>query len=118
MGEGKFDLLVIPGLEICNLQEDYHILAIDLKEAVDPNQGAEAVIEAIHRQNGLAIASHPPLKLSYFLQRDNASIQRHPLHLWNNRKKYAGKVDAWEIANREDLFGIVRTGAIPLYRKL
>ena len=28
----SYDLLVIPGLEICNLLEDYHILGIDLKE--------------------------------------------------------------------------------------
>src|SRR5512139_2611775 len=27
----KYGLLVIPGLEICNLSEDYHILGIDLK---------------------------------------------------------------------------------------
>ena len=29
-----YDLRVIPGLEICNLPEDYHILGLDLKEAV------------------------------------------------------------------------------------
>ena len=100
-----YDLLVIPGLEICNLLEDYHILGIDLKEAINPNQDAEGVIEEIHRQGGLAIASHPPLKLSYFLNRDQESIHRHPLHLWKYREKYADKIDAWEIANREDLFG-------------
>ena len=109
----KYDLLVIPGLEICNLQEDYHILGIDLKEAIDPNQEAEAVIEAIHRQNGLAIASHPPLKLSYFLRGDKESIRRHPLHLWKHRKRYAGKIDAWEIGNREDLFGSVGLERFP-----
>ncbi len=63
----SYDLLVIPGLEICNLLEDYHILGIDLKEPVNPNQKAEGVIEEIHRQGGLAIASHPHLKLSYFI---------------------------------------------------
>jgi signal transduction histidine kinase/predicted metal-dependent phosphoesterase TrpH len=102
-----FDLLVIPGLEVCNLIEDYHILGIDLKEAINPNQGAERVIEEIHRQGGIAVASHPPLKLSYFLQGDRTSLERHPLHLWKYREKYAGKIDAWEIANREDIFGEV-----------
>jgi signal transduction histidine kinase/predicted metal-dependent phosphoesterase TrpH len=102
-----YNLLVIPGLEICNLLEDYHILGIDLKEAVNPNQDAVGVIEEIHGQGGLAIASHPHLKLSYFMQGDNISIQRHPLHLWNHRKKYSEKLDAWEIANREDLFGVI-----------
>jgi predicted metal-dependent phosphoesterase TrpH len=71
-----FGLLVIPGLEICNLSEDYHILGIDLKEGVNPNQDAVGVIKEIHRQGGLAIASHPPLKLSYFLNEDRESIHR------------------------------------------
>jgi hypothetical protein len=102
-----YDLLVIPGLEICNLLEDYHILGIDLKEAVNPNQRADGVIQEIHRQGGLAIASHPQLKLSYFIQGDNISIQRHPLHLWKHRERYSQKLDAWEIANREDLFTAV-----------
>ena len=102
-----FGLLVIPGLEICNLSEDYHILGIDLKEPVNPNQDADGVIKGIHRQGGLAIASHPHLKLSYFLQGDTLSIQRHPLHLWKYRETYVGKIDAWEIANREDLFPII-----------
>jgi len=108
-----YDLLVIPGLEICNLTEDYHILGIDLKEAINPNQNAEGVIEEIHRQGGLAIVSHPPLKLSYFLNGDRESIRRHPLHLWKHRDRYSNKIDAWEIANREDLFGIVGLERFP-----
>jgi hypothetical protein len=108
-----FGLLVIPGLEICNLSEDYHILGIDLKEAINPNQDAEGVIKEIHRQGGLAIASHPPLKLSYFLNEDRESIHRHPLHLWKHRDRYSNKIDAWEIANREDLFGGVGLERFP-----
>jgi signal transduction histidine kinase/predicted metal-dependent phosphoesterase TrpH len=108
-----YDLLVISGLEICNLLEDYHILGIDLKEAINPNQDAESVIKEIHRQGGLAIASHPPLKLSYFLNEDRESIHRHPLHLWKHRDRYSNKIDAWEIANREDLFGGVGLERFP-----
>ena len=108
-----YDLLVIPGLEICNLLEDYHILGIDLKKAINPNQNAEGVIEEIHHQGGLAIASHPPLKLSYFLNGDKESIRRHPLHLWKHRERYSDQIDAWEIANREDLFGIVGLERFP-----
>jgi signal transduction histidine kinase/predicted metal-dependent phosphoesterase TrpH len=109
----SYDLLVIPGLEICNLLEDYHILGIDLKEPVNPNQKAEDVIEEIHRQGGLAIASHPHLKLSYFMQGDNVSIRNHPLHLWKHREKYLDKLDAWEIANREDLFTVISLERLP-----
>jgi signal transduction histidine kinase/predicted metal-dependent phosphoesterase TrpH len=108
-----FDLLVIPGLEICNLSEDYHILGLDLKEPLNPNQEAEGVIDEIHRQGGLAIASHPPLKLSFFLQGDHESIRRHPLHLWKHRTKYLNKIDAWEIANRDDLFDRVALEGLP-----
>lgn len=108
-----YNLLVIPGLEICNLLEDYHILGIDLKEIVDPNQSAEGVIKEIHRQGGLAIASHPHLKLSYFMEEDNVSIRNHPLHLWKHREKYFDKLDAWEIANREDLFSVVSLEHLP-----
>jgi signal transduction histidine kinase/predicted metal-dependent phosphoesterase TrpH len=108
-----YDLLVISGLEICNLLKDYHILGIDLKEAVDPNQDAEGVIEEIHHQGGLAIASHPHLKLSYFMQGDNVSIRNHPLHLWKHRERYFNKLDAWEIANREDLFTAISLEHLP-----
>ena len=108
-----YHLLVIPGLEICNLLEDYHILGIDLKEAVDPNQNAEGVINEIHRQGGLAIASHPHLKLSYFIEDDKVSIRNHPLHLWRHRERYLDKLDAWEIANREDLFSVVSLEHLP-----
>jgi signal transduction histidine kinase/predicted metal-dependent phosphoesterase TrpH len=108
-----YDLLVIPGLEICNLGKDYHILGIDLKEAISPNQDAEGVIKEIHHQGGLAVASHPHLKLSFFLHNDQTSIKRHPLHLWKYREKYADKIDAWEIANREDLFEAVGLERFP-----
>jgi signal transduction histidine kinase/predicted metal-dependent phosphoesterase TrpH len=109
----NYDLLVIPGLEICNLGRDFHILGIDLKESINPNQDAEGVIEEIHRQGGLAVASHPHLKLSFFLQGDHTSIKRHPLHLWKFREQYADKIDAWEIANREDLFEAVGLERFP-----
>ncbi len=108
-----YDLLVIPGLEICNLVEDYHILGIDLKEAINPNRNADGVIQEIHHQGGLAIASHPHLKLSYFIEDDKVSIRNHPLHLWKHREKYLDKLDAWEIANREDLFTVVSLEHLP-----
>ena len=110
----SYDLLVIPGVEVCNLLEDYHILGIDLKEKVNPNQNAEGVIEEIHRQGGLAIASHPHLKLSYFMQGDNSfNSETIPFTLWKHRERYSEKLDAWEIANREDLFTVVSLEHLP-----
>ncbi|MBN2245105.1 MAG: response regulator, partial [Candidatus Aminicenantes bacterium] len=41
------------------------------------------------------------------------SIRNHPLHLWKHREKYFDKLDAWEIANREDLFPVVSLEHLP-----
>ena len=71
------------------------------------------MIDEIHCQGGLAIASHPPLKLSYFMEGDSLSIHRHPLHLWNHRREYSDKIDAWEIGNRDDLFAVVGLERLP-----
>ena len=34
-------------------------------------------------------------------------LERHPLHLWRHRDRYVNKIDAWEIANRDDIFNEV-----------
>jgi hypothetical protein len=46
-----YDLLVIPGMEVCNLLEDYHILGIDLKDAVKLEQrfGVRYTLKTIRR---------------------------------------------------------------------
>jgi len=51
------DLLLIPGEEITSSHG--HIIGLFLEEKVEPGQDPETTIEAIHSQEGIAIAAHP-----------------------------------------------------------
>jgi predicted metal-dependent phosphoesterase TrpH len=110
-GRKKYDLLVIPGLEVCNNRIGFHILGLDIKQSIDANGSAKQVIEEIHRQEGLAIACHPYYKISEL--QDRQKIEETTLYLWENRKNYLHMIDAWEIANRNDLFSIVSLDELP-----
>lgn len=95
----QYEMIVMPGIEITNNQNLFHMLAIDIKEYIDPNQSVEVLIEKIHDQSALAIACHPHNK-------DSEGVMPF-VHLWDNREKYAQLFDAWEVANRDDLFNVV-----------
>lgn len=107
----KYDLLVIPGIEVCNNRIGFHILGLDIKESIDANFSAKQVVEEIHHQGGLAIACHPYYKISEL--QDRQKIEDTTLYLWKNREKYLHMIDAWEIANRNDLFSIVGLDGLP-----
>jgi predicted metal-dependent phosphoesterase TrpH len=109
--QDKYDLLVIPGLEISNNLVGFHILGLDIKKTIDANLSASAVIEEIHRQEGLAIACHPYYKISEL--QDRQKIEETTIYLWENRERYLDLIDAWEIANRDDLFSIVGLSKLP-----
>jgi hypothetical protein len=49
--------IVLVGQEVTN--RDYHITAVGIESTVDAAQPAAKVIEDIHAQHGIAIASHP-----------------------------------------------------------
>ncbi|NQT32828.1 MAG: phosphotransferase [Candidatus Omnitrophica bacterium] len=95
----KYEMLVIPGVEISNNYGKFHILAIDVKEYIDPDQTVEKIIKQIHDQGAVAIAGHPHHK--------DSEGEMPFIHLWNNHEKYARLFDAWEVANRDDLFNVV-----------
>jgi len=56
-------------------------------------------------QNALIIACHPHYS-SEITTRDT-------LFLWNNREKYSKYIDAWEIANRDDVFNVISLSKYP-----
>jgi predicted metal-dependent phosphoesterase TrpH len=95
----RYRMLVIPGMEITNNTKKYHILGIDVKEYIDPDLSVEEIVEKIHQQGGIAIACHP-------IRKDEDNMQR-SIHLWKNHIKYALLFDAWEVANRDDLFNVI-----------
>jgi len=53
----KYDILVIPGMEISS--RDGHILALGIEEKIPRDISAEETIELIHDQDGIATAPHP-----------------------------------------------------------
>lgn len=95
----KYHMLLLPGMEITNDSQKFHLLGIDIKEYISPDQTVEAIIEQIHIQGGIAIACHPA-------QRGHTQVQQ-SIHLWNNHETFATLFDAWEVANRDDLFNVI-----------
>lgn len=94
-----YGMLLIPGVELTNNTDRYHILALDTKEYISPDLPVVEIIDAIRRQQGISVACHP-----YFR---NHSGDDPSFHLWENHERYASLFDAWEVANRDDLFNVV-----------
>ncbi|MHB8837141.1 MAG: PHP domain-containing protein [Candidatus Methylomirabilia bacterium] len=99
----RYGMLVIPGVEITkdylNSDLSAHLLLVDIKEYVSASWSYERIFEAARAQDALVIACHP--------HHMSARTDRNTLYFWNNRERFAPHIDAWEIANRDDVFGVV-----------
>ncbi|KAA6232696.1 phosphotransferase [Chlorobium phaeovibrioides] len=95
----RWNMLVIPGVELTNNTSKYHILALDVKEYINPDLGVEEIIEAIRFQGGVSVACHPYIR--------NHSGEAPSEYLWTHHERLASLFDAWEVANRDDLFNVV-----------
>ncbi len=104
----KYEMLVIPGVEISkNYLSSYksaHILIIDIKEFIPACLNYEKIFLEAKKQDSLVIACHP---------HHTTDMARDTLFLWNNREKYAKYIDAWEIANRDDVFNVISLKKYP-----
>ena len=107
----KYDLLIIPGIEVTNNKVGYHIVGLDVRSVINPNLSASEVIDEIHKQGGLAVACHPYYKLSEV--QDDQKVADTTLYLWRNQRKYMDLIDAWEIANQNDLFNVIGLKELP-----
>ena len=98
----KYGMLVIRGVEISknhiSPEESAHILIVDIKKFIPACWGYEKIFLAAKRQDALIIACHP---------HHVSDMSRETLYLWNNRERYAKYIDAWEIANRDDVFNVI-----------
>ncbi len=96
----KYGMLVMTGLEFnkdgYTRKSSAHLLGIDLKGPIDPSLDLAKIITHIHSQDGLAVASHPHIMKSEW--------GKNTLYLWENQDKFAPLIDAWEIANRNNIF--------------
>ena len=97
-------ITLIPGGEVTNQTMGYHILAVDIKRFIDPDNSVEGIIEQIRIKSGRHRHRLPPPS-----QRvpERPPRPRFPLP-WQHHEQYASLFDAWEAANREDdLFNAV-----------
>ena len=106
---GKYGMLVMPGVEISKnyLSSDRsaHLLLLDIKEFVPACMDYDEIFREARRQEALTVACHPHTTPNM--------TDKDTLHLWNNREKYAKHIDAWEVANRDDVFNVVSLKRYP-----
>jgi processive 1,2-diacylglycerol beta-glucosyltransferase len=96
----KYNMLVMTGLEFnkdgFSKKSSAHLLGIDLKAPINPALDLPPTIAEIHAQGALAVASHPHIMKSEW--------GKNTLYLWKNQEIFAPLIDAWEIANRNNIF--------------
>jgi processive 1,2-diacylglycerol beta-glucosyltransferase len=96
----KYEMLVMTGLEFnkegFTKKTSGHLLGIDLKAPISPALDFVEIVAQIHSQGGLAVAAHPHLMKSEW--------GKDTMFLWENQEVFAPILDAWEIANRNNIF--------------
>jgi predicted metal-dependent phosphoesterase TrpH len=105
----KYGMLVIPGVEITknhfSSEKSAHILILNIKEFIPADWDYEKIFLEAKQQDALIIACHPHYS--------SEMVVRDTLFLWRNREKYARYIDAWEIANRDDVFNVISLKKYP-----
>jgi predicted metal-dependent phosphoesterase TrpH len=105
----KYGMLVIPGVEISKnyISSDLsaHILLVDLRDFISASWEYEEIFNAAKKQDALVVACHP--------HQMSGKSSKDTYYLWNNRERFAKYIDAWEIANRDDVFNVVSLKKYP-----
>jgi 3',5'-nucleoside bisphosphate phosphatase len=105
----KYGMLLIPGVEITknylSEQESAHVLLLDIKRFVSADLPWEDIFREGRGQGALVVACHP-----HYTDHEVHDT----LYFWNNRQKFAAQFDAWEVANRTDLFSVVSLSNFPI----
>ncbi|MEI8042658.1 MAG: PHP domain-containing protein [Verrucomicrobiota bacterium] len=96
----KYEMIVMTGLEFnkegLTRKTSGHLLGIGLTAPISPALGLVEIVAQIHGQGGLAVAAHPHVMRSEW--------GKNTLFLWENQEVFAPILDAWEIANRNNIF--------------
>jgi processive 1,2-diacylglycerol beta-glucosyltransferase len=105
----KYRMILMTGLEFnkdgLTKKSSAHLLAVDLKRPIDPGLSITRTIAEIHSQGALAIASHPHEFKTHW--------GKNTLYFWDNIDQYAPLLDAWEVANRNDIFNPIGLKRLP-----
>jgi len=105
----RYKMLVLTGIEFnkdgYTKKTSAHLLGVDLKKPINPSLDIPKIIGKIHEQGGLAIASHPHIMKSEW--------GKNTLYFWENQDVFAPLLDAWEIANRDNIFNDIGLKRLP-----
>lgn len=105
----RYGMLVLTGLEFnkdgATRKSSAHLLGVDLSSPISPRLDLPETIDRIHAQGGLSVASHPHIMKSEWA--------KDTLYLWENQEEFIPVIDAWEIANRNNLFAPVSLKRLP-----
>ena len=105
----KYGLVLMTGIEFnkdgLTQKTSAHLLGVDLSDPIDPSLSIEETLLRIQAQNGLRIAPHPHVLRTEW--------GWNTLYLWENKRRYAPLLDAWEVANRRNLFNPVSLEGLP-----
>jgi predicted metal-dependent phosphoesterase TrpH len=105
----KYRMILMAGLEFnkdgLTKKSSAHLLAVDLKAPINPGLSITQTIAEIHSQGALAIASHPHEFTTHW--------GKNTLYFWENIDRYAPLLDAWEVANRDDIFNPIGLKRLP-----
>ncbi len=105
----RYKMLVMTGIEFnkdgYTSKTSAHLLGVDLKHPIDASLDIPEIIAKIHEQGAIAIASHPHIMKSEW--------GKNTLYLWENQEKFAPLIDAWEIANRNNIFNDIGLKRLP-----
>ncbi len=105
----KYRMIVLSGIEFnkdgYTQKSSAHLLGIGLQSPIPAALDLPETIARIHAQGGLAVASHPHIMKSEW--------GKNTLYLWENHEKFAPLIDAWEIANRLNIFDCVGMKRLP-----
>jgi processive 1,2-diacylglycerol beta-glucosyltransferase len=105
----KYQMILMTGLEFnkdgLTKKSSAHLLAVDLKQPINPALSIIQTISEIHGQGALAIASHPHEFTTHW--------GKNTLYFWENIDRYAPLLDAWEVANRHDMFNPIGLKRLP-----
>jgi predicted metal-dependent phosphoesterase TrpH len=105
----KYGMLVIPGVEISknyiSSELSAHILLVGIKYFISASLDYETIFSEAKKQDALVVACHP--------HQMSAKSSKDTFYLWNNRERFAKYIDAWEIANRDDVFNVVSLKKYP-----
>lgn len=95
----EWEMLLLPGIELTNNTSRYHILSLDFREFIDPDLSVEEIVREIRAQGAISVACHPFVR--------NHSGESPSEYLWENHERFAILFDAWEVANRDDLYNVI-----------